>query len=98
MSFSYRKSVVAVVAALAVTACSFGPSGEPPSMPSPEHYGAQPQPSKTVMAAGVAQTFDAGATAVPQWWRLYRSDALDALVEEGLRNSPTLAATRRAST
>ncbi|CAB3791268.1 putative efflux pump outer membrane protein TtgC [Paraburkholderia ultramafica] len=95
MSLAYKTSVLAVAAALAMTACSFGPSGEPPAMPSPEHYGAQAQPSKTVSAAGVAQQFDIGATSVPQWWRLYRSDALDALVEEGLRNSPTLAATQR---
>jgi NodT family efflux transporter outer membrane factor (OMF) lipoprotein len=64
-------------------------------MPSPEHYGAQAQPSKTVAAGGVAQQFDIGATSVPQWWRLYRSDTLDALVEEGLRNSPTLAGAQR---
>jgi NodT family efflux transporter outer membrane factor (OMF) lipoprotein len=95
MSYAYKTSVLAAAAALALTACSFGPSGEPPAMPSPEHYGAQAQPSKTVAAGGVAQQFDIGATSVPQWWRLYRSDALNALVEEGVRNSPTLAATQR---
>src|SRR5579864_2488377 len=95
MKFAHKTSVVAVAMALALTACSFGPSGEPPAMPSPVHYGAQAQPSRTVAANGVAQQFDIGSTAVPQWWRLYRSDALDALVDEGLRNSPTLAATQR---
>ncbi|PYE27815.1 NodT family efflux transporter outer membrane factor (OMF) lipoprotein [Paraburkholderia silvatlantica] len=95
MSFTYRTSVLAVAAALTFSACSFGPGGEAPAMPSPEHYGAQAQPSKTVTAGGVAQTFDVGATAAPQWWRQYRSDALDALVDEGLRNSPNLAATQR---
>jgi NodT family efflux transporter outer membrane factor (OMF) lipoprotein len=30
---------------------------------------------------------------VPQWWTLYQSAPLNALVDEGLRNSPTLAAT-----
>lgn len=95
MKFAHKTSVVAVAMALALTACSFGPSGEPPAMPSPVHYGAQAQPSRTVAANGVAQQFDIGSTAVPQWWRLYRSDTLDALVEEGLRNSPTLAATQR---
>ncbi|OYD60391.1 UNVERIFIED_ORG: NodT family efflux transporter outer membrane factor (OMF) lipoprotein [Burkholderia sp. CF145] len=95
MSLAYKTSVLAVATALALTACSFGPSGEAPAMPSPEHYGAQTQPSKTVAAGGIAQQFDTGATSVPQWWRLYRSDALDALVDEGLRNSPTLAATQR---
>ncbi|AUT61623.1 efflux transporter outer membrane subunit [Paraburkholderia terrae] len=95
MSLAYKTSVLAVATALALTACSFGPSGEAPAMPSPEHYSAQTQPSKTVAAGGIAQQFDTGATLVPQWWRLYRSDALDALVDEGLRNSPTLASTQR---
>jgi NodT family efflux transporter outer membrane factor (OMF) lipoprotein len=95
MKLAYKTSVLAVATALALTACSFGPSGEPPAMPSPEHYGAQAQPSKTVAAGGVAQEFDIGATSVPQWWRLYRSDALDALVDEGLRNSPALAGAQR---
>jgi NodT family efflux transporter outer membrane factor (OMF) lipoprotein len=95
MKLIYKTSVLAVATAHALAACSFGPSGAPPVMPSPAHYGAQAQPSKTVVADGVAQQFDIGTTAVAQWWRLYRSDALDALVEEGLRNSPTLAATQR---
>ncbi|GLU34592.1 efflux transporter outer membrane subunit [Trinickia caryophylli] len=85
-------SVFTVVAAATLAACSFGPSGTPPAMPSPAHYGAEPQPLQTVVADGTAQQFDVGAQPVPQWWRLYRSDALDALVDEGLRNSPTLAA------
>ena len=95
MKFAHKISVVAVAMTLTLTACSFGPSGEPPAMPAPTHYGAQAQPSRTETANGVAQQFDIGATAVPQWWRLYRSDTLDALVEEGLHNSPTLAATQR---
>lgn len=95
MQLAIKTSVIAVFTALAASACSFGPSGTAPAMPSPAHYGAQPQPLQTVAAGGTAQRFDVGATPVPQWWRLYRSDALDALVEEGLRNSPTLAATQR---
>jgi NodT family efflux transporter outer membrane factor (OMF) lipoprotein len=63
-------------------------------MPSPAHYGASEQPQRTLAAAGVAQQFDVGAQPPPQWWRLYQSGALDALVDEGLRASPTLAATR----
>jgi NodT family efflux transporter outer membrane factor (OMF) lipoprotein len=78
-----------------VAACSLGPNGTPPAIPAPAHYGAQPQPEQTVAAQGVAQRFVAGAQPVPQWWKLYRSDALDALVDEGLRNSPTLAAADR---
>lgn len=87
-----RVVVLAVATAAGLGACSFGPNGNPPAMPQPEHYGAAAQPAQTVSAQGVAQTFVVGARPVPEWWKLYRSDALDALVDEGLRNSPTLAA------
>jgi NodT family efflux transporter outer membrane factor (OMF) lipoprotein len=80
---------------LGMAACSLGPNGTAPSMPSPAHYGVAAQPEQTVAAQGVSQRFIAGAQPVPQWWKLYQSDALDALVDEGLRNSPTLAAADR---
>lgn len=80
---------------LILAGCSLGPSGEPPIMPSPAHYGQTALPEQTATAGGVAQRFDVGAQPVPQWWRLYGSTQLDALVEEGLKNSPTLAATEK---
>ncbi|WP_144112421.1 efflux transporter outer membrane subunit [Paraburkholderia sp. BCC1886] len=89
----HLRHTLAGSAALTLAACSFGPNGEPPAMPQPAHYGAETQPSQTVAARGVAQQFVTGAKPVPDWWKLYRSDALNALVDEGLRNSPTLAAT-----
>ncbi len=61
-------------------------------MPVPVHYGVEPQPAQTVEALGVAQRFTIGVQPVPEWWRLFGSTTLNALVEEGLRNSPTLAA------
>jgi NodT family efflux transporter outer membrane factor (OMF) lipoprotein len=76
-----------------LAACSFGPDGRPPTLPSVPHYGVAPQPEHTVTAQGVQQRFDVGAKPVPDWWKLYRSDALNALVDEGLRNNPSLAAT-----
>nr|WP_258002169.1 efflux transporter outer membrane subunit [Burkholderia sp. WAC0059] len=82
----------ALAAALLLASCAYGPGGVPPAMPQPAHYGAAPQPAKTVAAQGVAQQFVVGAKPVPHWWTLYQSDALDALVDEGLRDSPNLAA------
>jgi outer membrane protein TolC len=85
-------------AALSVlSACSFGPDGKPPVMPAVAHYGADAQPVRTVTAEGVSQSFDAGAKPVPEWWKLYRSEPLNALVDEGLRNSPSLAAPNRSN-
>ncbi|MGE8473531.1 MAG: TolC family protein, partial [Paraburkholderia hospita] len=85
-----RTSFAVAVACVFAAACSFGPNGNPPAMPEPAHYGADPQPTQTVPAQGVTQQFVVGAKAVPQWWRTFESDQLNALVDEGLRNSPTL--------
>ena len=87
------RSVALSGGALVLAACSFGPNGNPPAMPEPAHYGADPQPTQTVPAQGVTQQFVVGAQPVAAWWHLYQSDELNALVDEGLRNSPTLAAT-----
>ncbi|MBU9197045.1 efflux transporter outer membrane subunit [Burkholderia gladioli] len=83
----------ALSASLALSGCSlFAPNDAAPAMPSPAHYGAAPLPESTVAAQGVAQHFAIGAQPVPDWWKQYRSDRLDALVDEGLRASPNLAA------
>ncbi|KVZ20207.1 RND transporter [Burkholderia ubonensis] len=95
MNFPRITSVLAASAALGLSGCAMAPSSTPPAMPSPAHYGATPQAPRTAEAAGVAQQFDVGTAPVPQWWRLYRSSALDALVDEGLRANPTLAAAEK---
>ncbi|MGA7782132.1 MAG: TolC family protein, partial [Paraburkholderia sp.] len=95
---SHARSVAVSAGALSLAACSFGPSGDAPTMPQPAHYGAEALPAETVPAQGVTQQFVVGAQPVPSWWRLYQSDDLNALVDEGLRNSPTLAATDKSLT
>jgi NodT family efflux transporter outer membrane factor (OMF) lipoprotein len=88
-----RVFIALATVTLALSACAaFGPDRKPPKMPSPEHYSAQARSAQLPAADGVAQRLDAGAKPVPQWWKAYRSDELDALVEEGLENSPSLAA------
>jgi NodT family efflux transporter outer membrane factor (OMF) lipoprotein len=88
-----RLALVAVV--LALSACTaFGPDRRPPRMPQPAHYSAEGQPAQTAQADGVAQQVVIGARAVPSWWTSYGSDDLNALVDEGLKNSPSLAAAR----
>ncbi|MBR8127767.1 efflux transporter outer membrane subunit [Burkholderia ambifaria] len=95
MKLTRMTAALAATAALGLSGCAMAPSSTPPAMPSPAHYGETPQPPRTAEAAGVAQQFDVGAAPVPQWWRLYRSGALDALVDEGLSANPTLAATEK---
>src|SRR6266481_5338015 len=79
--------------ALSAAACgAFGPERTPPQMTSPGHYVAKDQSLEMPAADGAAQHLGAGARPVAEWWKEYGSDALDALVDEGLRNSPSLAA------
>ncbi|SAL30250.1 RND efflux system outer membrane lipoprotein [Caballeronia turbans] len=87
-----NRRLVMTAACIALGACALRPDGKPPAMPQPAHYGAQPQAQASVTAEGASQRFVAGAPPVPAWWKLYRSDALNALVDEGLRASPNLAA------
>jgi NodT family efflux transporter outer membrane factor (OMF) lipoprotein len=86
-----RQATVALSVALG--ACSaFGPSRAPPTIAPPPHYAVDVQPEQLPLADGASQRLATGAPPVPQWWTLYRSDALDALVDEGLGKSPSLAA------
>ncbi|CAB3691143.1 Outer membrane protein OprM [Achromobacter animicus] len=80
---------------LALGACAFAPDSRPPAMAEPAQYGVEAAPAAGAAAQGVAQRFERGAHPVPQWWTRYQSDALNALVEEGLANSPDLAAAER---
>jgi NodT family efflux transporter outer membrane factor (OMF) lipoprotein len=89
----YAKRAGAAALALTVGACgAFGPPREPPPMPSPAHYAVDESSEKLPLAEGVAQRLVAGARPLPMWWTLYQSDALNALVDEGLAKSPSLAA------
>ena len=85
-----KTSITAVAVALGLSACTaFGPSRKPPKMPQPAHYSVESQPAQTAAADGVAQQIATGARPVPEWWKEFGSDDLNALVDEGLRNSPS---------
>lgn len=89
-------SAIATVAmAATLGACStFGPDRDPPRMPSPAHYALRPAPASLPAADGAVQQLALGAHPVPAWWEAYRSPALNALVDEGLADSPSLEAAR----
>jgi NodT family efflux transporter outer membrane factor (OMF) lipoprotein len=80
-------------AVLAVSGCAaFGPDRNPPRISTPEHYAVEAQPTRSPGADGIAQTMVSGARPVPEWWKAYQSEELNGLVDEGLENSPSLAA------
>ncbi len=95
-STSWRTSqIIVFLSTLWLDACTaFGPTRTPPAMPQPVHYAAVGQPVNLPAADGVSQQLSLGAAPVPEWWTEFGSPALNDLVAEGLRNSPSLAATR----
>lgn len=94
--FTFRRGrFAALPLVLALGGCAFAPDSKPPAMAQPAQYGVEAAPPAGAAAQGVAQRFERGAHPVPQWWKRYGSEALNALVEEGLANSPDLAAAER---
>ncbi|OYV78357.1 MAG: hypothetical protein B7Z66_00075 [Chromatiales bacterium 21-64-14] len=85
-----RSVVAAVTCALLATACTIGPRYVAPAAPSVDRYTAGPAPQHTVTSAGASQRFDYGARLNAQWWTLFRSPALDALLRASLQHNPTL--------
>ncbi|PND30336.1 ABC transporter permease [Achromobacter pulmonis] len=83
------------LAALALGAllagCTVGPDFQTPASPQVDAY---LPPTADATAADADQRLVAGADIPAQWWRLFRSEALDALVRQALEASPTLAQAR----
>ena len=74
--------------------CTSGPDFVRPDKPDASGYTPEPLALTTSSAnvpGGTAQRFVTGADVGGQWWTLYRSPQLDALVEEALRANPTVA-------
>jgi NodT family efflux transporter outer membrane factor (OMF) lipoprotein len=87
-----KSSIALLAIVLGLSACTaFGPDRKPPRIPEPAHYSVDSQPAQATEADGVAQQVAIGARPVPEWWQEFGSDDLNALVEEGLRNSPSYA-------
>lgn len=86
-----------MTAALALTllvGCTVGPRYHAPAPPTVATYTPEPQPTETVGASGTAggpQHFSPSVDIPAQWWTLFHSPGLDAMVREALDNSPSLA-------
>src|SRR5580698_10147130 len=88
------RSITLSLGVLTLAACAFAPLKNPPAPATTNTYAAQSVPDASVAADGVGQRFTLGAQAVPDWWRQFGSEQLDAWVDEGLRNNASLAAVR----
>ncbi|MFP3795746.1 efflux transporter outer membrane subunit [Paraburkholderia sp. SIMBA_027] len=80
-----------------LAACSVGPDFHAPAAPDTPTYTREALPSATASAPGTGgapQTFASADHAPRAWWTQFGSPALDALVDEALRASPTLESAR----
>ena len=96
-------SATALVAAILLTSCAVGPDFLHPAAPEITRYTREQLPSQTSAAdapSGQHQHFEVGRDIPQEWWRLFKSRALNALIERALQNNPNLQsalATLRAS-
>jgi NodT family efflux transporter outer membrane factor (OMF) lipoprotein len=85
------------LAACALASCAVGPDFVPPPAPAGAGYGAVS--SKTLSAptaGGASQRLVQGRDTPGEWWTLFRSRSLSALVEEAVKNHPNIAAAEAA--
>src|SRR5262245_39448158 len=90
------RSYLILCTAMLMSGCAVGPDFERPEAPPVSGYTVGRLPASTVAADGQTQRFYKGRDIPGEWWSLFRSKALQALVEEGLRNNPDLEAAQAA--
>jgi NodT family efflux transporter outer membrane factor (OMF) lipoprotein len=84
----------AVALPVLMCGCAAGPNFVRPSAPAVTHYGYHEDPSVTQAAQGTAQRFAPGTMPVANWWQLFNSGKLNAIVDDALARNPGLEAAR----
>jgi NodT family efflux transporter outer membrane factor (OMF) lipoprotein len=82
-----------------VTACAVGPDFKVPPAPSGAGYTPEVHPAATTaidVAGGASQRFDSARDIPGEWWTLFHSRELDALITEALQANPSLQAAQAA--
>lgn len=93
--------VCTVTCTLVLAGCAVGPDFRKPAPPETDRYTAQPLVTTVATAdivGGNPQRFDAGADIAGDWWTLFHSKQLNALIEAALADNPDLKAAQAALT
>jgi NodT family efflux transporter outer membrane factor (OMF) lipoprotein len=72
--------------------CAVGPRFVRPEPPRTDHYASGADPAATAAADGQAQRLERGAQVVGDWWTLFGSPQLDALMAQAAADSQTVKA------
>jgi NodT family efflux transporter outer membrane factor (OMF) lipoprotein len=102
LTFRIAAQRIAVVLAIGTVlhgCAAVGPDFVSPAAPGVAGYTVERRPSGTTTAAvpgGGPQSFASGRDIPGEWWRLFRSRQINALVEEAIRNHPDVQAAQYA--
>ncbi len=94
-----RSRLATVLLPALLCGCEVGPDFHRPLLAVPGRYNEQAPAARTASAGtagGAAQTLVTGADLRGDWWTLFHSQALSALVAQALRDNPNLEAARQA--
>ncbi len=92
-----RPAVWAVVLPVLLAGCTAGPDYKAPAAPSATRFTAVPLPDKTASAAtpgGAAQVLAEGRDIPGDWWTMFHSPEITALVIRALKANPDVAAAK----
>ena len=81
-----------VLCIVMASGCAVGPDFVPPAPPDAQRYTHESLPNATDSADGKAQHFMPGTELVANWWTLFKSEPLNAAVNQALAHNPTLQA------
>ena len=87
-----RAAAALVAIAAGLSACAVGPNFVRPEPPAVDHYEEGSDPEATAEAEGQAQRLERGAEVVGDWWTLFGSPQLDAVMKQAAADSQTMKA------
>jgi len=93
------RSALLVTSAALTAGCAVGPTYDTPAAPANAGYAPSPLPESSSSAqvhGGEAQQLVNGRDIPFEWWQLFESPALNALVERAFQANPTIAAAQAA--
>ncbi len=92
MPFVFTRRLLPIAYCLVLVGCTVGPDFVRPNPPQVKSYTHGTDPAATIPADGQAQLFEQGVSIAADWWRLFNSSRLDAVIKDALAGNPTLQA------